>query len=199
MSIDTKKIAVGKVNSIFGIKGEVKIISYCDHPQKIEEYPLFDANGHVIKLRISNKNKTIIGKSGTGESILIAKIEGVDDRTSAEKLRGCEFFTNRDDFKELAEEEFYYVDLIGLDVVDIQSKKIGKVVNVFDFGAGGVIEIEFLKSGIKSGYGKIENFPFKNSFFPEVSLSKGFVRMDLPEIVSGEVGDGKRVADEENV
>jgi 16S rRNA processing protein RimM len=178
----TKKILIAKVNSVFGIKGELKILVYSDNPQNIEKYSLFDAAGNQIKIKITNKNKTVIGTS-SGNPIIIAKVDGVNDRSAAELLRGCEFFVDRQEFEDLEEDEFYYFDLIGLDVIDMNSKKIGKVLNVLDQGAGGVVEISFDQNELKNQLGKIDNFPFKNDFFPEVNLKKNFIRFDAPEVV----------------
>ncbi|MBU6338851.1 MAG: 16S rRNA processing protein RimM [Rickettsiales bacterium] len=179
------KILIGKINSVFGIKGAVKLISFCEDPIQIEKYPLFDDKGNSIKLKISNKNKAIVGTTGSGNAILIAEIAGVTNRNDAEKLRGTELFVERKDFKETKDDEFYYVDLIGLDVVDMESKKLGKVINVYDFGAGGMLEIEFTKSDSKKTLEKIENFHFKKQTFPEVNLKKGFIRIDIPEVIKG--------------
>jgi len=178
-----KKIIIGKVNSVFGIRGEVKILSYCKNPTDIEKYKIFDKNDNEIKLKISNKNKAVIGSSGSGGAILIAKINDVEDRNKAESLRGTELFTDRENFKELSDDEFYQVDLIGLDVIDDAAQKIGKVKNVFDFGGGTMLEIEFEKENPKMNLEKIENFPFKNAIFPEVNVKAGFVKISFPEIV----------------
>lgn len=180
----TKKILVAKIISAFGIKGEVKIMSYCDNPLQIEKYNLSDAKGNSLKVKISNKNKAVIGTNAANEAVLIAKIEGVNDRNESEKLRGVEIFADRKDFAKTSKDEFYYVDLIGLDVVDMNSKKIGKVLNVFDHGAGGVIEIEFSEGSLPKNYEKIDNFSFKNEIFPEVNLEENFIRIDLPEVVN---------------
>ncbi len=178
----TKNILIGKIISAFGIKGEVKIISYAEVPEKIEKYNLFDKSGNSLKLKISNKNKTAIGTSANG-TLFIAKIDGINDRNASELLRNKEIFVSRDDLDETDENEFYYVDLIGLNVVDMNDKKIGKVLDVHDYGAGGILEIEFDHADKEKNLGKIENFPFKNKFFPEVNLKKGLVKIDLPEIV----------------
>ncbi|MBM5782061.1 MAG: 16S rRNA processing protein RimM [Pelagibacterales bacterium] len=178
-----KKILVGKVTSVFGIKGEVKVISYCENPTQIEKYDLFDSKGNQIKLKISNKNKTIVGSNALGDSILIAAIQGVTDRNAAENLRGEELFANRKDFKEVKNDEFYYVDLIGLDVIDDNLQKLGKVTNVSDFGGGGMLEIEFLKADSKNNLEKVENFPFKNETFPEINLKENFIKIKIPEIL----------------
>lgn len=179
----SKKILIAKVNSVFGIKGEVKIISYAQDPLQLEKYPLFDAAGNSLKLKISNKNKTVIGSSNN-DPIIIAKIDGVNDRNDSERMRGAEIFANREDFPATNDNEFYYVDLIGLDVIDMNSKKIGKVLNVLDHGAGGILEIEFDENSIPKDYEKIENFSFKNEIFPEVNLAKNFIRIDVPEVIS---------------
>lgn len=185
----TKKIPIAKVNSVFGIKGEIKLIVYSDNPLSIENYSLFDAEGNAVKIKITNKNKTVIGTS-SGNPILIARVDGVNDRNTAELLRGQEFFVSRDEFEETDENEFYYADLIGMDVLDLKSKKIGKVLNVFDLGAGGIIEIGFTAADVKKDLGKIDNFLFKNEFFPEVNLKENFIRFDAPEIV--EDSDSKK-------
>ncbi len=178
----SKKILIAKITTAFGIKGEVKIVVYSNDPLQLETYSLFDSQGRQFKIKISNKNKVVIGNS-SGDPIIMAKIDGVSDRNEAEKLRGVELFANRKDFQKINEDEFYYVDLIGLDVVDMNSKKIGKVMNIFEHGAGGIVEIEFDEKFIPKNYQKIENFSFRNAIFPEVNLEKNFIRIDVPEVV----------------
>lgn len=178
-----KKILIAKISSVFGIKGEVKIIAYLEDVLSIEKYEIFSANGDKFEIKISNKNKTIIGTSN-GDPIIIAKIKGIDDRTAAENLRGLELYADRKNFSETDDDEFYYVDLIGLDVVDLENKKIGKVLAVNDHGAGALLEIEFLEKKLPKNYQKIESFSFKNAIFPEVNLKKNFIKIELPEFVS---------------
>ncbi|MBM3579247.1 MAG: 16S rRNA processing protein RimM [Alphaproteobacteria bacterium] len=165
----TKKILIAKIITAFGIKGEVKIVAYCQDHLNLEKYSLSDAQGNAIRLVISNKNKVVVGIA-SGDPIVIAKIDGVTDRNAAELLRGVEIFADRTDFAPAAKNEFYYADLIGLTVVDMNSKEVGTVMDVLDYGAGGVIEIKFLDN-------HTDNFPFKDQFFPEVNLTKGFIRL----------------------
>jgi 16S rRNA processing protein RimM len=172
----SKKILIAKVISAFGIKGEVKMVIYSDNHLNIEKYSLFNAKGEAIKVKISNKNKTVIGTS-SGDPIVIAKIDGVNDRNASELLRNSEIFVERKDLAPTKKNEFYYSDLVDLDVIDVNSKKVGKVINVLDYGAGGIIEIKFLDN-------QIENFPFKNEIFPEVDLEKNFIRIEEIEIVN---------------
>ncbi len=175
-----KKILFAKVTSAFGIKGEVKIIIYSTNPKNIEKYQLFDAQDRQLKIKISNKNKATIGNS-FGNPIIIAKIDGINDRNAAEELNGLEIFALREDFDELPENEFYYSDLIGLDVIDENLCKIGIVKSVSDFGGGAFLEIEF---AIKyQNFNKLESIPFKNEFFPEVNLKENFIRLEALEFI----------------
>jgi 16S rRNA processing protein RimM len=173
----SKKILLGKIITAFGIKGDVKIESYCEVAQEIENYPLFDEKGEKISLKINNKNKTIVGYSANG-AILIAKVNDIMNRTDAEKLRGKELFSNRDNFKKTKKNEFYYSDLIGLQVVNKESKKVGTVSAINNYGGGVMVEIKFDSDDLKKYYDEIDNFPFKNEIFPEVNLEEKFVLID---------------------
>lgn len=173
-----KKILLGKIVAAFGIKGEVKIESFCQHPQDIENYELFDAKDEKITVKISNKNKAAIGYTLGGGAILIAKVNDINNRTDAENLRGKEIFSLRKNFKKTKKDEFYYSDLVGLDVVDKSLEKIGIVSAVNDYGAGVMLEINFNDKEVKKNYDEIDNFPFKNEIFPEVNLEKNYILID---------------------
>ena len=107
----SKKILIAKVSSPFGIRGEVKVIAFCENHLNLEKYSLTDAEGNEIKLKISNKNKTVIGTS-SGDPIVIAKIDGINDRNASELARNLEIFADRADFEPTSEDEFYYSVLI---------------------------------------------------------------------------------------
>jgi 16S rRNA processing protein RimM len=170
----TKKILLGKITTAFGIKGEVKIESYCQNPQDIEKYELFDDLEKNITLKISNKNKAVVGHV-VGGAILIARVNNITNRSEAELLRGKELFSYRKNFKQVKKNEFYHSDLIGLDVVNEKLEKIGTVLAINNYGAGDMVEINFLNSKIKKNYEDIDNFPFKNEIFPEVNLEKNYI------------------------
>ncbi len=183
MKKSAEKIIVAKVSSAFGIKGEVKMICFLENPAKIEKYALFDASGNSVKIKITNKNKAVIGHTAAGDPVIIARIDGVNDRNASELLNGKEIFANRSEFAATKKDEFYIADLIGLDVVDMNSKKIGKVIDIANYGAGTIIEIKFNQADAEKNLEKIENFPFKNEIFPEVDVAQGFVRIEMPELV----------------
>ena len=74
----------------------------------------------------------------------VARFAEIADRTAAEALRGTYLTVARDDLPPLEEGEYYHADLLGLPVVTPDGAAIGTVVEVENFGAGDVIEVERL-------------------------------------------------------
>ena len=181
----TTPILIAKILSANGIKGEVKIAYFGDNYKNLEKYPLFDSNQKPYSLKIvkGKNDPNNIFKKNLKDQFFVAKISDVEDRDSAELLAGTELFTLRENFSKTKKNEFYVVDLIGLKVLNTQKNEIGKVINVLDYGAGTLIEIDFLPDFIPQNFQKIANFPFKNQFFPIVDIENGFIVLELPEIV----------------
>lgn len=73
--------------------------------------------------------------------MIIAHIDGIDDRNAAELLRGIELFINRDDLPALPDGEFYQADLIGMHVIR-SGLTIGVVDNIQNYGAGDILELD---------------------------------------------------------
>ncbi len=177
----TKKILIAKITSPHGIKGEVNLTIFSSNIDNFENYQLFDQEGNSLKLKIITK-KNSIKINSLGDSQVIARMENITDRNLAENIRNLEIFTNRSEFKETNKNEFYIVDLIGLEVRDLEDQKIGIVKNVFDHGASAILEINFLENKIPSGLSAVESIAFSNDFFPEVDIEKGFIRLNSIEI-----------------
>lgn len=182
MSKDNK-ILIAKVLSPFGIKGQVKLLVFSNEPLNLEKYPLFDQNNQKISVKFTNKNKTPV-KFSNQNPIMIATINDAKYRDEAENLRKCEIYINKEDLDDLADNEYYYNDLIGLDVVNNENKeKIGKILNVLDYGAGPIVSLKFNKKPEKSLYQEEEFFAFKDEIFPEVDIANNKIFINLPEFV----------------
>ena len=76
-----------------------------------------------------------------GKDMLVAQIEGVDDRAGAEALNRVELYVARDKLPAPEEDEFYIADLIGLRAETPDGVEIGTIVAVRNFGAGDILEI----------------------------------------------------------
>lgn len=152
-------ILIGMISSAYHLKGLVKISSYTGKPEDICLHACFDKQGNEYKMKFIKHDKKKI----------IAKIEGIHNRTEAEKILGTKLYADRSNFPEIEKDEHYITDLIGRDVIDQTGTKIGKVKAFHNFGAGDIIEISFKDK-------KSELFPFTKALFPE--LQDEFVRMD---------------------
>ncbi len=169
------KILIGKITSVHGLKGQVKIMSFSDNPKDIQNYkPLFDKDGKEFIIKITSKSQ------GKNNDIFIANINDINNRNDAQNLINKEIFISRDQLEDEGDNEFYHVDLINLDVIDEKNTKIGKILNVMNYGAGDIIEIEFNKASKQKE--KIQMFSFIDEIFPEIDLKKGFIKMDFPTI-----------------
>ncbi|MCF6274035.1 MAG: ribosome maturation factor RimM [Rhodobacteraceae bacterium] len=159
------KICVGAIMGAFGVRGEVRLKSFCADPSAIENYsPLTTETGESYELTLVRSVK-----SGFG-----AQLSGVVDKESADALRGTRLYANRADLPNLPDDEYYHSDLIGLEVLDTGGVKIGKITAVQDFGAGDILEI------YSKGMKEAALLPFTLANVPTVDLAAGKVIIDPP-------------------
>lgn len=129
-------VDVGKISGVFGVKGWLKIFSYTSPKENILNYSpwLLEKGGEVKTVEVVDGNL-----HGGG---VIAQIKGVNDRNQAESLLGCEIFIRREQLPETAEGEYYWSDLIGLEVVTIEGSALGTVDSLLETGANDVLIVK---------------------------------------------------------
>ena len=128
---------MGVITKPYGIKGQVRIRSYTCSPDFFLTHK---------KLLTSSGNELRLGRlkiSSGGE--VIACVGGVYNRTDAERLRLCEIYVERSELPQLAIDEYYYEDLVGMNVLDTSQQILGKVIAIYDYGAGEFLEIKMGK------------------------------------------------------
>jgi 16S rRNA processing protein RimM len=128
-----KHILVGKIVAPQGIRGEVRVQTFTAAPSDFKDLSVFSdkiAAGalHFVRI-VPNTN------------VVIARVDGTNDRNAAETLRGTELYVNRDDLPAPRDGEYYQADLIGMTVVrgDLE---LGRVACFQNFGAGDIMELE---------------------------------------------------------
>jgi 16S rRNA processing protein RimM len=170
------KVCVGVVTGAHGIRGQVRVKSFTQEPRDIAAYgPLSDGDGrrrfelHII---------------GAVKGVLLARIDGVDDRDAAQALRGTEFFVPRDALPDPGSDEFYHADLIGVAAVLGDGTPYGKVLALHDFGAGDMIEIELVD-------GSVIVLAFTRIVVPEIDLAAGHIVVDPPHEIDARPEGGQ--------
>jgi 16S rRNA processing protein RimM len=160
-------VLLGRFGAPHGVRGEIRLQSFTADPLAIASYgPLYGAGGSrrfvIRSLRVQ------------GKDMLIARVEGVDDRAAAEALRGVELYVARAALPEAGEDEFYLADLEGLRAETIDGAIIGQVVAVRNFGAGDILEVSPAKGG------ETLLFPFTRAVAPIVDVVGGRIVIAPP-------------------
>ncbi len=99
---------------------------------------------------------------------VVAQAQGVDDRDAAEALRGARIFVPRSSFPTAAEDEYYWVDLIGLEVVNREGVALGSVRELLATGPQTTLVLSFPQEGGKEGERMI---PFVSAFVDRVDIA----------------------------
>ena len=105
---------------------------------------------------------------------LAAKLAGCEDRDAAALFRGRDVAIPREAFPAAGENEFYWADLIGLEVVNEQDEKLGRVTEVFETGASDVLVVQ----GRDGEAEKERLIPFLESVVRKVDLPGRVIRVD---------------------
>ncbi len=161
------RICVGSIAGAFGVRGEVRLKSFCAEPTDIASYgPLLTKDG-------SRSFSVTLTRPVAGA--LGARLSGVSSKEEADALRGTELYVARDRLPSLPDDEFYHADLIGLEVRDPGGASLGTVIAVHNHGAGDLIEIRL------SGKPQPLLLPFTRASVPTVDLARGILIADPPE------------------
>lgn len=131
--MEHKKILVGKIVAPQGIRGEVRVQTFTDTPADFQKLD--------VKSSKFNDGDFKFVRTIPNSTVIIAKVNGINDRNAAETLRGTELYIERDALPDLKENEYYQADLIGFEVVR-NGQKIGIVDCFQNYGAGDIIELD---------------------------------------------------------
>jgi 16S rRNA processing protein RimM len=163
-------VCVGVVAGAHGIRGAVRVKSFTDRPADVAAYGPVEDDGGTRRFSIA--------AIGEAKGLVIARLDGVADRDAAEGLKGCRLFVPRERLPATEEDEFLAADLVGLAAEAVDGSPLGRIAQVFDFGAGTVLEI-----------GKGLMVPFTRAAVPVVDVAGGRVVIDPPAFAP-EDGDG---------
>lgn len=157
--MDKNYLECGKIINTHGIRGTVKVESWCDSPYVLAELDrvFTEENGRY-------KEYEIVDASVFKQFVLL-DLKGIMTVEQAEKLRNTVLYLSRDDI-ELEEGEVFIADLIELPVIDVDTHKVyGKISDVMNTGASDIYVI------------KTENgeamMPAVKEFVKEIDLEKG--------------------------
>jgi len=162
----SERVIVGAFAGAYGVKGEVRLKSFCAVPEDIENYsPLQDATGRVFTVAVLRP-----AKNG-----LIVRVAEIATKEQADALKGTELFALRAQLPALPDDEFYHADLIDIAVFDTGGTELGRVKSVQNHGASDLLEI------IVPGASQTVLLPFTKAAVPTVDLGAGRIVADPPD------------------
>lgn len=190
-------VEVGRVVDAWGIKGGIKVMPFSSDPQALfctKKWFLRPAEavaGAVLRPGAVAKPVAASAAPAAGDprrqpsrlasarflqvksareqgDVVVATAEGLEDRNAAEALKGARVFVSRSAFPTPDEGEFYWIDLIGLDVVNPQGEALGRVADLMDTGPHSVLRCEAPGADGKP----VERLiPFVSAYILSVSLA----------------------------
>lgn len=156
-------LEIGKIVSVQGIKGEVRVNPWSDSPDFLLEFDEFYYENGKEKITILN--------SRVQKNVVILKIEGIDTVEEAQKLRNKILYINREDI-ELEDGVYFIQDLIGVKVINKDDNSIiyGDIVDVSPTGANDVYHI-------KADDGKLYYIPAIPQVIISTDIDKGIMEI----------------------
>ena len=141
-------IEVGRVLDAWGVKGWLKILPHSSDPEALFSAKSWFLQTPDAKFRpgfnvFTGTVAVAVDEAKTHSDSVVAKIDGLDDRNDAEALRGCRIFLPRSSFPVASKDEYYWVDLIGLNVVNREGVALGCVRDLMATGPHSVLCVEY--------------------------------------------------------
>jgi 16S rRNA processing protein RimM len=166
---ETPRLCAGVFVSPHGVKGLVKLKSLLEIPEDIFTYkPLTDSTGQ--------KSYTLTLEGKAGEDVFIVRMEDVNTREAAEKLKQQRVYVSPELLPALAEEAFYHYQLVGCSVW-VNDGLYGVVTGIENYGASDIVCIRKEPEGVE------ELYAFTDDTFPEIDIENRRITLNpLEEI-----------------
>jgi 16S rRNA processing protein RimM len=161
---ESRRVVLGRIAAPFGIKGWVKLQSWTEPREKIIEYRpwLLEVNGAWREWRVTEGR--LHSKS------VIARLEGLADRDQAAALTGASIAVRREQLPALGPNEYYWTDLVGLEVRLADGRVLGRVSGLMATGSNDVLMVKGERERL---------IPFiRGQVVKQVDLDAGLIQVD---------------------
>jgi 16S rRNA processing protein RimM len=177
-------VEVGRILDAWGVKGWLKILPHSSDPEALFSAKSWFLQAPDAKFRpgfnaFTGTVTLAVDEAKTHSGSVVAKIDGLDDRNDAEALRGCRIFLPRSAFPQASKDEYYWVDLIGLNVVNRQGIALGCVRDLMATGPHSVLCVQYQVSQ-EDGSNKDEErmIPFVSAYVDSVDIAGKLITVD---------------------
>lgn len=162
-------IEVGRIVDAWGIQGGIKVQPFAADPQA-----LFSSRRWFIQGARGERSLLKITSAREQGDVVVATAQELGDRNAAEALKGARIFVSRASFPTAGPDEFYWVDLIGLTVVNRLGERLGSVADLLDTGAHSVLRVQ----PEDGAAGEERLIPFVSAYIDDVNLAERRITVD---------------------
>ena len=168
-------VEVGRIAEAWGVKGWFKVQAFSATPEALLTSKQWFLQPSERGARTFTGTVLLeIKQSREHSGSLVAMADGVNDRDAAQSLKGSRIFVSRSAFPQAAEDEYYWVDLLGLDVVNREGVALGQVKDLMSTGPQTVLVIAYEEEGKT-----LERMiPFVSAYIDKVELSERRITVD---------------------
>ncbi|MGJ9419457.1 ribosome maturation factor RimM [Massilia sp. CMS3.1] len=162
---------VGYVAGAYGIAGAIRVTPFstdADALLNIKTWWLDKPSLRSVSVRTT--------KMHGGD--VVATLVGTAGRDAAEALKGAAVHVSRSEFPALEEDEYYWSDLIGLDVVNLQGEALGKVIDMMSNGPQSILRIEPISEQGSTEKAPERLVPYVDQFVKTVDLKAKLITLD---------------------
>jgi 16S rRNA processing protein RimM len=176
-------IEVGRVLGAWGIKGGIRVQPFSKDPEALlsaKRWFIRPPEGLGAKLGVLSfpPSLRVTHSKVHGDSV-VATAQQLPDRNAAEAMQGARIFISRSNFPSAGDGEFYWIDLIGLAVVNRQGEALGTVIDLIDTGAHSVLRLRRPDAVEGASLEASERLiPFVAAFIDDVSLAERRITVD---------------------
>ncbi len=163
-----ESVVVGRVLRPHGVRGEVVVDVISDVPDRFRPGAQI-----VVSTGAGQREIATVASVGQAGSAARIKLEGVDDRDTAETLRGAVFEVQREEVPSAPEGSYYYFELVGCQCRDEAEGELGSVVEILEDGGGLLLKVESEHRELL--------LPFVNAYLREVDIQGRRIEFCLPE------------------
>ncbi|MFH0810391.1 MAG: ribosome maturation factor RimM [Pseudomonadota bacterium] len=174
-------IAVGRVVGAHGVRGELRVVAYSGSLSALE------GKERVFLVRLGGGQSRGYGlvKLRPHKSGYLMSLEGITDRDAARSLAGAELVLPEAELPALEEDEYYWYQLVGLEVVTVSGERLGRVAEIFNTGAADVLVVRRPEGetpeGETGGAGRELLLPVTAEVVRSIALAEGIIVVEPPE------------------
>jgi 16S rRNA processing protein RimM len=183
-SLPADALEVGRILDAWGVKGWVKILPHSTDPEALFSAKTWYLQAPDAKFRpgfslFSGTVSLKVDEAKIHSGTVVAKFSGIDDRNVAEALRGARIFLARSSFPAASTDEYYWVDLIGLNVVNREGVALGCVRDLMTTGPQSVLCIEYNSTQQDGTSMSAERMiPFVSAYVDKVDIAGKCITVD---------------------